>query len=179
MRRCLIAAALLAVAPAHAQPGLGEPERCAAGGPAYQVQLVGLRDRRGNFRIELYPANQEDWLADRGKLRAEGKFFHRVIVPVPASGPTVICIGVPAPGRYALIAIHDRDGKRSFNAFVDGVGFPGDPRLSLSKPKVEKAVAAIGAGVQPLRIRLQYISGLSVGPVRRPVDEAQYGNGRE
>lgn len=170
----LLALGLAAAAPAVAQPDpvYGEPERCAApgGGSAFLVQLWGLKDRRGEFRLELYPANQEDWLADKNDLRAAGKFFHRVILPVPDSGPTFICIGVPQPGRYGMIAIHDRDNKRSFNAFVDGVGFPGDPRLGLSKPKVDRAVAQAGPGVTRMKIRLQYLSGLAVGPARRPVD---------
>lgn len=181
IRAALLALALAASAPALAQgdPVLGETERCAAGakGPAYLVQLWGLKDRRGNFRVELYPANKDDWLASRDDLRAQGKFFHRAIVPVPASGPTFICVGVPSPGRYGMIAIHDRDNKRSFNAFVDGVGFPGDPSLGLSKPRVEKAIAFAGPGVTRVKIRLQYISGLSVGPIRRPVDLNE-GNGR-
>jgi len=167
-----LAAALVASSPAAAQLG-PEATRCAPGaGPAFLVRVVGLKDRAGSLRVELYPPTKEDFLADKNALRAAGKFFHRVIVPVPASGPSEICVAVPAAGQYAVTVIHDRDNKRSFNAFVDGVGLPGDPHLGLSRPPVGKALASAGAGVTALTIRLQYVRGFSVGPVRNPVDAA-------
>ena len=30
---------------------------------------------------------------------------------------------VPAPGRYALLFTHNRDGKNKFNFWADGAGF--------------------------------------------------------
>lgn len=181
MIRPLLAAALAlaaAATPAAAQaPILGkEAALCEAGATpaaALLIQVRGFKVRTGTIRAELYPANERDFLSDKNKLLEAGKLFRRVIVDVPAAGPLFTCLGAPAPGPYALAILHDPDGKRGFNAFKDGAGFPGDPRLGLSRPPVAKATIFVGPGVTATRITLQYLRGLSVGPVARPAaDEA-------
>ncbi len=92
--------------------------------PAILARIEGLKDRKGNLKLELYPANEEDFLQDDGVLVRAGKTFRRVQVPTPASGARVeMCIRVPRPGRYALLFTHDRDGKNKFNFWSDGAGF--------------------------------------------------------
>ena len=53
------------------------------GGPAILARIEGLKDRKGNLKLELYPANEEDFLQDDGVLVRAGKTFRRVQVPTP------------------------------------------------------------------------------------------------
>ncbi len=137
-------------------------------GPAVEVVVEGLKDRRGTLRLELYPPNDDDFLGDDAQLVRAGKAFRRIDESVPQSGPVSICLRAPAPGRYSLVLLHDRNGDLKFNAFSDGAGFPGNPRLGLSKPKAAAAVADVPEGVITLHIRLNYWRGLSFGPLRHP-----------
>lgn len=161
-----LALALAAVAPAAAQP-LGDPG-CGAG-PAIRAEIVGLKDREGSLKLELFPANEEDFLRDDRDLKAEGKFFHRVWVPTPPVGPVVLCARVPRPGTYAVLFTHDRDGKNKFNFWTDGAGVPGNRRLGRSRPRLDNATVTVGAGTATVVIRAQYLHGFppSFGPVER------------
>lgn len=154
---------LVPVAPAMAQPILGEDAAACAGGAgsAIRVDVRGLKDRTGRLKLELYPATEEDFLKDDTKLKNEGKFFRRVWAQTPASGGISICIRAPRAGRYALLFTHDRDGKNKFNFWRDGAGFPSNRRLGRSRPKLEEAIINVGGGVTRVSIRAQYMRGLS------------------
>lgn len=166
---------VLAVAiPAHALAGssstqLGKAEgqcRANANGPAFIVTPVGLKDRQGRLKLEVYPANDTDFLADDDVLVATGKVFRRVEVPVPPSGPVRLCIRVPQAGPYAVSLLHDRDLDHKFSWTIDGVGFAGNPKLGWSKPKSARATAHAEAGPTPIEIVLNYRSGLGVAPLK-------------
>jgi len=157
-------AAALAVSPASAQVLGSDAAACAPGnGPAILANLSGLKDRKGSFKLELYPGNEDDFLKDDRDLIREGKVFRRVRIPVPASGAVSICIRVPRPGRYALLATHDRDGKNKFNFFQDGAGFDSNKKLGLSRPKVTQALIDVGNGVVTTNIRMQYLRSVFSG----------------
>ncbi|MDG5488934.1 DUF2141 domain-containing protein [Sphingomonas sp. BGYR3] len=162
----LAAAAMLAM-PVAAKPPLGsDSAACVNGETAIQVNVNGLKDRTGRLKLELWPANDEDFLKDDKVLRAEGKFFRRVWADMPASGPVTLCIKAPAPGRYALLFTHDRDGKNKFNFWRDGAGFVSNQKLGRSKPKLAQATVTVGNGVTTVNITAQYMRGLSgFGPV--------------
>ena len=130
------------------------------GGSAIEATITGLKDRKGNLKLEIYPPNETDFLRDDRELIAAGKTFRRVSAPVPASGATILCIRVPRPGRYALLFTHDRDGRNKFSFWSDGAGFARGDRLGRSRPKVEQALVEVGAGVTPVAIRAQYLRGL-------------------
>lgn len=169
-------AALLALAPAavaarvESSPNLGKAEgqcRPNEAGPAVLVTAVGLKDRRGTLRAELYPDNDQDFLQDDNILINEGKTFRRVEIPVPAAGAVTLCIRTPGPGAYTLSMLHDRDSNRKFGSSTDGVGFPNNPRLGLSKPKAAALRFQTGPGLTPISIRFNYRKGLfSFGPLR-------------
>lgn len=167
----MIGSIALAVAIASS-PDLGVAEgRCRTreGGPAFLVSVEGLRDRAGRLKLELYPATNHDFLADDNLLVAAGKPFARVDVPTPASGIPQLCIRAPAPGRYALMLLHDRNGDHKFQLSSDGVGFSSNPRLGWGKPSVEHVAVEVGGAPRPLSIILNYRHGLGMRP-ERPSD---------
>lgn len=174
MRRSLWVAAILpflaAAAPAlRSTPDLGQAEgRCRPGetGAAFLVGVNGLKDRRGQLKLEVYPANDQDFLADDNILISSGKTFRRVVVGVPAAPIPVLCVRVPGPGRYAVMVLHDRDSNRKFGWRMDGVGFASNPRLGLSKPKARVASATAGSDPTRIDIVMNYARGLGMRPLR-------------
>jgi len=160
----LTVAALMLSVPAGAQV-LGSDEAACrpGGGPAILARVIGLKDRNGRVKLELYPANETDFLEDDNKLVAQGKTFRRVWTAMPASGPVDVCIRVPRPGRYALLVTHDRDGKNKFNFFKDGAGFPGAGKVGMSRPKLAQAIVDVGEGTAERVIRMQYLRGIMSG----------------
>lgn len=162
----MAAAAPAAILPST--PDLGKAEgRCRAGesGSAFEVQVDGLKDRTGRLKLEVYPANEQDFLADDNVLVAAGKTFRRVEEPVPASGPVRLCVRLPGPGRYAVSLLHDRNQDRKFNWRIDGIGFAGNPKLGWGKPRAASASAVAGATPTPIAIVLNYRHGLGVAPL--------------
>ncbi|HEX8057155.1 MAG TPA: DUF2141 domain-containing protein [Novosphingobium sp.] len=164
-----IMAPLLLGAYLPSSPELGTAEgRCRRGeqGPALLVEIDGLKDRRGRIKLELYPANDDDFLQDDNLLVSAGKTFRRVEAPVPASGAVELCIRAPSPGTYALSVLHDRDSNRRFSLSIDGIGFGGNPKLGWSKPKAAAASVRVGPSPTPLRVVMNYRRGLfAFGPI--------------
>ena len=162
--------ALLAAVAAGAvasAPSLGTAEaRCRPdeAGPAFIVEARGLRDRHGRIRLEAYPSNDRDFLADDNALINAGKLFRRVDEAVPQQGPVHLCLRVPGPGSYSLALLHDRDADRRFGIRADGIGFAGNPRISLSKPSAAAARAVAGPGLTQLAIVLNYRHGIFFRP---------------
>lgn len=151
--------------PASAQ-AIGDAAACSGHGPAIRVNVLGLRDRTGEIKLELYPPNGTDFLRDDRDLIREGKVFRRVRVPTPRSGAVQVCIAVPAPGRYALLVTHNRDGRNKFSIWNDGAGFPSNQRLGRARPNVDQALINVPAGVTTTNIVVQYLRGLGgFGPM--------------
>lgn len=161
----LLAAAIVST------PALGTAEaRCRPGepGPAVVVTVVGLKDRVGKLRAELYPPRDGDFMADDNKLVAAGKVFRRSVIATPTTGSAQLCLRVPAPGRYALLVVHARDGGHGFSLLRDGIGFGNNPRLGLGKPRAALATLTVGAGVTNMSVVMNYRSGLfSFAPLKR------------
>ncbi|MDR6847963.1 MAG: DUF2141 domain-containing protein [Sphingomonas sp.] len=167
MAAAITGAALLPVTASAAQILGSDAAACTSGGPAIRVTVDGLKDRTGELKLELFPANDADFLKDDRDLIKEGKFFRRVRLPTPASGPIVLCIRVPTPGPYALLFTHNRDGKNKFNLWQDGAGFPTNARLGRSRPKLAMARIVVPQGVVSTEIRAQYLRGLGgFGPLK-------------
>lgn len=160
---------LLLGASLPSSPLLGKAEglcRPGEAGPSLIVEVIGLKDRRGWLKLELYPANDEDFLADDNVLLNAGKTFRRVETPVPRSGPVELCIRAPSSGAFAISLLHDRDGNRKFGLSVDGIAFGGNPKLGWSKPRAASASVRIGDGPTRTRLILNYRKGLaSFGPI--------------
>lgn len=165
--KLLLLALLVSASPAAAQVLGPDAAACRASeGPAIQVDATGLKDRTGDLKLELYPADEADFLKPDKDLVAAGKTFRRISVPTPAAGAIALCMRVARPGRYALLLVHNRDGKNKFSFWSDGAGFPSNVKLGRSRPKVEQALIDVGTGITVTHIRLQYLRGLSgFGPV--------------
>lgn len=160
--------AMLAGATIPSTPDLGKAEgRCRANerGPAFLVTVNGLKDRRGKLKLEVYPANDDDFLADDNILISAGKTFRRVEVDVPAGARPELCIRLPRAGPYAVSLLHDRNANRKFNWRSDGIGFAGNPRLGMSQPDAAEASAVAGEGPTRITITLNYLRGLSMRPL--------------
>lgn len=170
-----LAVAMLAL-PAAALAGphqeLGKSEgRCRPSetGPALLVTATGLKDRAGDLKLEVYPANDTDFLQDDRILIAQGKTFRRVEQALPATGSAILCVRLPAPGRYAVSLLHDRDANHKFNLSGDGIGFAGNPRLAWSKPKAATSSVVAGPGLTHVPIVINYRRGLlTFAPLERP-----------
>ena len=161
----------VAAAQVPSSPSLGIAEgRCRAGepGPAFLINVVGIKDRGGTMKAELYPANDADFLADDNVLINAGKTFRRVVIDVPATGNVQLCIRAPSAGAYGLSLLHDRDANRKFGLSIDGVGFGSNPQsLGPFKPKIAVGRVTAGAGVTPVNVRMLYRRGLiSFGPIK-------------
>ena len=164
-----VAAPMTAAAQIPSTPNLGIAEgRCRGNDPSFVITAVGLKDRGGTLKVELYPPNDSDFLQDDNILINEGKAFRRAVIDVPKTGPVQICIRAPGPGAWALSMLHDRDANRKFGLSIDGVGFPGNPSsLGPSKPRVSFATAVAGNGPTPITVRMMYRRGLfSFGPLK-------------
>lgn len=170
MRSIMAMGAFLATAlaaPADAVV-LGEDAAACAGGkgPAIEANIVGLKDRVGEIKLELYPANEGDFLRDDYLLQQEHKTFRRVTARPPKSGVVQMCVKVPAPGRYALLFTHNRNAQSKFNFWSDGAGFPSNQKLGRARPKLAQALINVGPGITAATIQAQYLRGFSgFGPI--------------
>jgi uncharacterized protein (DUF2141 family) len=172
MKRLLfsvMASPLLVAATIPSTPDLGTAEgRCRSNelGPSFLVSVEGLKDRTGKLKLEVYPANNADFLADDNILVSAGKTFRRVEQSLPASGPVQLCVRAPSAGRFAVSLLHDRDSNRRFSWRVDGIGFAGNPTLGWSKPDASEASAVARAGPTQIEIVMNYRRGLNMRPIR-------------
>lgn len=161
----MLAAALCALAtPAAAQgPQLlgSDAAQCrpGAGGAAALITVTGFKDRDGRLRIQNYRGGKDEYLAS-------GKYLRRQEMDMATSGEMTVCLSLPGPGQYAIVALHDRDRNGKLSVWSDGIGFSNNPRLALAKPGPEKTLHEFGPGVTPIRIVMNYRRGLlSVGPL--------------
>ncbi|MDT9598569.1 DUF2141 domain-containing protein [Sphingosinicella rhizophila] len=156
-----VALTVLPLVPAGA--GLGpDAARCDAGKehPAFLVNVSGFKNRNGRLRVQVYGSNPADFLA-------RGKGLRRIDLPVTSSSMG-ICVAVPRPGTYAIAVRHDTDGNGR-SGWNDGGGFSRNPKISLArlKPRHREVAVAVGEGVKPVEVVLNYRKGLSIGPVGR------------
>jgi len=175
MRAISFAAALLLPllpAPALAQGPVvfGDTAACRPGadGTAALITVHGFKDRNGQLRIQNYTGAADEFLAS-------GKFLRRHDVPMPIMtsvggantpiGDMTICLTLPGPGRYVIVALHDRDTNGKLSVWSDGIGFSANPRLRLAKPTPEETLVNFGPGVTPVRIVMNYRRGFSVKPL--------------
>ena len=172
IRIAAVFAIILVATPVAAQlassPELGKAEgHCRTGESSTRllVAVVGLKDRKGSLKLEVYPANESDFLQDDNILLNQGKVFRRVEAPVPPNGPVELCIRLPGPGSYSIVLLHDRNRNHKFDWMADGVGFGGNPRLGWTKPKASDAKVTAALGINRVSMVLNYRQGLRIAPL--------------
>lgn len=140
--------------------------KCKAGTPSIVARVYGFKARSGIIRVQLYANNSSTYLE-------KGKYLSRIDVRVPASGTADVCVPVPSQGKYAVSVRHMVSGQKS--NMSDGGGMTGNPRMSLSsvlsgsKPSMAATMISVGANPVTANVQLNYRSGLSFGPVSKPV----------
>jgi uncharacterized protein (DUF2141 family) len=164
-----LAASVMAATPAAAEMVGEDAAVCRSGqGPSVLADIVGLKDRRGEIRLELYPANQQDFLRADYELIDAGKVFRRVRSAPPATGPVSMCLKLPAPGQYAMVFMHNRAGVDKFNIWRDGAGVVKPVPMGYRQPRYEYATIDAGPGMMHVTIHVQYLRGLrGFGPVAK------------
>ena len=169
LRMLASAESLLALPAAGAQAAPAEPAvtgphaaSCAAGAsaPAVLVTVTGFKDHVGQIVVKSFRASEDDFLKS-------GKYLIKYKVPVPAAGDMTVC--VPLPGgypAYAITILHDRDNDGKTDVWSDGVGVSNNPKLKLAKPPLSQVAFKAPGSVGTMEIVLNYVSGLSVKPIR-------------
>jgi len=153
---------------ANAQAAILGPNVAACQASARQaaalVVVDGFKNREGTVRVRAFPASSPDLFRKEGQI-------DRIVVPVPAHGKAAICVPLPRPGQYAFDVRHDANDNGDTDK-ADGGGFSGNPKISFwqvvskKRPAVRDVAVGIGNGVTPVPVTLNYIQGLSVGPVK-------------
>ncbi len=134
--------------------------RPGASGTAALVTVHGFKNRDGRLRIQNYTGTKGEYLES-------GKYLRRQEMPMTAAGDMVVCLVLPGPGRYVVVALHDTNSDGKLSVWQDGIGFSNNPRLGLSKPAAEKTLFTADAGVNNVRIVMNYLRGLSVSPLKQ------------
>ncbi len=126
------------------------------------VTVSGFKKRVGTVSVRLYANNKATFME-------RDKWVARVDVAVSKTGSMAIC--VPAkPGSYAVFVRHDMNANRKSDR-ADGGGFSGNPKYSLTdallkkKPSMARTAFSIGANTARVSVTLNYVDGLSLGPV--------------
>ncbi len=135
--------------------------------PGVLVRVLGLMDRTGRLRAEVFSDRQEEFLASRKLLESSGRFFMRIDFDIPKSGVPQVCVQLSDPGRYSMAVLHDRNADGKLNVFSDGFGFPNNPKLGMDKPSVNQAIFVSGPGHAPIEIVLNYWNGLGASPIKK------------
>ena len=165
LRAISVASAILLpllAAPALAQGPVvfGDTAACRPGaeGSAALVTVHGFKDRQGQLRIQNYTGAKDEFLAS-------GKYLRRHDVAMTAAGDMTVCLTLPGPGRYVIVALHDRDSNGKLSVWSDGIGLSNNPHLHLAKPSPDETLVSFGPGVTPVRIVMNYRRGFSVKPL--------------
>ena len=138
----------------------GDTAACRPGaeGTAALVTVHGFKDRQGQLRIQNYTGAKDEFLAS-------GKYLRRHDVAMTAAGDMTVCLTLPGPGRYVIVALHDRDSNGKLSVWSDGIGLSNNPHLHLAKPSPDETLVSFGTGVTPVRIVMNYRRGFSVKPL--------------
>ena len=117
------------------------------------VNVQGVRSSRGLIAVTLYADDSSKFLAHHGSL---------YVGRVPArQGTTRVCIWVPKPGIWAIVAYHDENGNRKFDRNMfgmpkEGAGFSNNPSTFLGLPAFHHVRFAVRAPQSEIAIRLRY-----------------------
>ncbi|HWA63242.1 MAG TPA: DUF2141 domain-containing protein [Caulobacteraceae bacterium] len=140
--------ALASASLAHAQEGVchGPPSNT-----RLMVTVDGVKNDKGQVAVVLYGDDQK-------------KFLKQELMDTydPAhAGSTTVCISLPHPGQYALVAYHDANSNKDLDTGLlgvpkEGYGFSNNVRPVLSAPSFNATHIVAAAGDNRLSVRLHY-----------------------
>lgn len=148
-------AALVAVAPAHAQYRqeiANDPAVCRREGPSIRVNISEIRNADGTVRVQLYRGIEEDWLES-------GRWIYRIEMPA-RQGSMSFCLPVPRAGTYGVAVRHDVNGNGETDIFRDGGAMSNNPSINvfnLGKPSYRKTRFEVGDAPVTINIRMRYM----------------------
>ena len=130
--------------------------------PSILVHVAGLKSRTALLRLQSYGG-------DPARYFDKGTYVERIDVRPPARGPVEVCMVVPRNGTYAINVWQDVNGNGSKD-FSDGLGFSGNPNVSLMdavfKRKPSPAEVAVQVhGRAAVTVVMNYVQGGSVRPI--------------
>jgi len=122
--------------------------------PKVNVVIEGVRSDRGELVIELYPNDEDRFLAHLGRVERVRRKSERTV--------TNACIVAPSAGRYALVLYHDENNDQVFNRSrigvpSEGFGFSNNVRPLLSAPRLKSVLFDVPEGETTLRVRMRYL----------------------
>ena len=123
-------------------------------GPPGESRLIiaveGVKSNRGQVAITLYGNDKK-------------KFLHEELQTYfdPAHpGVTNVCVSLPHPGTYAVVAYHDANSNKTLDVGLlgprEGYAFSNNVRPVLSAPSFNSVKVQAGPGDTILRMRLRY-----------------------
>lgn len=150
LRAVLIAAGLVALA----APTVSSAQDNLCHGPPgvarLRISVEGVRSSQGQVAVTLYGDDKR-------------KFLHEELSTYfdPAKlGITTVCLSLPHPGAYAVVAYHDANNNRDLDVGLlgprEGYAFSNNVRPVLSAPSFDSAKIEAGPGDTILRLRLRY-----------------------
>jgi len=99
-------------------------DTCIAGALQIRATVTNV-SKKGLVKVELF--GEQDFMKKSGKLR-------RIRVPAE-DGQIKLCINLPAPGEYAVVGYHDKDGNRKLKKAWNFK--PKEPYGVSNNPKIE------------------------------------------
>jgi uncharacterized protein (DUF2141 family) len=158
------AAALLALCLGQPVFAAGEADAAGGGGAAgtctghpgnvrLYVNVQNVRSSQGLIAVTLYADDSSRFLAHRGSL---------YVGRVPArQGTTRVCIWVPKPGIWAIIAYHDENANRKYDRNAiglprEGAGFSNNPGTFLGLPAFHSVRFNVHGPETEINVRLKY-----------------------
>lgn len=123
------------------------------------VTVLGVENKEGNIRVQIYSDDPEEFLES-------GKKLLRVDVPV-SSLEMQVCITFPSAGTYAMVVMHDRNANGRADILTEGFGFSRNPKLLFSKPDHDEVAFSVPEGVTEMDVSLNYMFRLENKDRRR------------
>ena len=152
---CFAQPASAAASDADSQSGGVSAETCTGhpGTVRLYVNVQGVEASQGLIAVTLYSDDSSRFLAHRGSL---------YVGRVPAhQGMTRVCIWVPKPGVWAIVAYHDANANRKYDRNAiglpkEGAGFSNNPATFLGLPSFRSVRFVVHGPQSEINIRLKY-----------------------
>ena len=122
-------------------------------GTRLNIVIDDVRSAKGQISASIYPDIPAVFLQKNGAIK--------VWYEPPKTPSTEMCIWIPGPGTYAVVAYQDinrnRQWDHNFLKGVEPIGFSNNPFLSFAKPSFDSVKFHVKAAETTIHIRLHHI----------------------